>query len=181
LALRISIALFGGIVGALLVFALSQLALIVKDRHEFQSAVLAVLDEVGGNLTAVRTAAGFGTASGPLGETPIADVLSTAQFEDANLVLSRRLPDNLRRNLFRTYQYQLDPAFRYGIGDANAKGGLAELTKALEGVQKELDSYSTNLAKARVRRTRSVTYDAEMVDFPTAATGIPRDSPGGAR
>jgi len=162
--------LFAGMFGALVVFGLGQLALTVRDRWDFKSAVTVVLDEIETNLAIARSLA-LSVPPAP-GDATVSSALSTSHYDSVKAVLARRLPDPLRKTVFRTYQYFQQPAFRRVVSDPSVKGALVQLIEMLTDTQGELNSYKRNLDAARIRRTKQVQYEAAPLKLPAQATGL---------
>jgi hypothetical protein len=149
----------GGLVGALLVFALTQLVTLIHDRRDFRAAVIVVLDELQANADecGVRMAP---DQIKDVGTLLITDVLTTDRFESVQLILARRLPVALRGRIAAAYRAMKNAEAHVALNAAAAAGVLAVLRGTLRGAETELRSYSENGEKvtAWLRPAKRVSY-----------------------
>ncbi|HEX7262782.1 MAG TPA: hypothetical protein VF383_01265 [Candidatus Dormibacteraeota bacterium] len=137
----------GGLVGALLVFALTNLLMLVRERRDFRAAVVVVLDELQSNCDTCAVRLAEDQIRTLDEELTIAELLGADRFESVQLLLARRLPRELRQSVTGAYRAFRTAEAHVTLKAVEAKGVLASLEKTIGDAERELRSYSDNLEK----------------------------------
>jgi hypothetical protein len=129
-------AVVSGIGGGLLVFVLTELVTRLKERRDFEAALLSVIDELAG-LGHDLDAAGNVGAARPQGLAPH---LETPAYDAARVMLARHLPWRSWARVSSAYR-GLNYNVRFGIGDPTFIAVLAVARPPLQAAQSELERY----------------------------------------